>query len=56
MEVSSSAFYAWAKPTFVLIINFIKNNYKLRRFNYFKIIKKIYGSRRLSESFIDEDI
>ncbi len=56
MEVSSSAFYAWAKAPICTDKKIRQKQLEVKAIQLFEDNKKIYGSRRLSEAFIDEDI
>ena len=56
MEVSTSAFYAWIKTPEDTDKKRLKSQLETKAIQLFEENKKIYGSRRLSEAFIREDI
>jgi transposase InsO family protein len=56
MEVSSSAFYAWVKAPICTDNKIRQKQLEIKAIQLFKDNKKVYGSRRLSEAFIKEDI
>ena len=56
MEVSSSAFYAWVKAPICTDNKIRQKKLEIKAIQLFEDNKKVYGSRRLSKAFIDEDI
>ena len=56
MEVSSSAFYAWVKAPICTDNKIPQKKLEIKAIQLFEDNKKVYGSRRLSKAFIDEDI
>jgi hypothetical protein len=56
MLVSTSAFYAWSKMPEDTDKQVLQKQLEARALQLFDENKKIYGSRRLSEAFIKEDI
>ena len=56
MEVSPSAYYAWTKVPDCSDKRLRENQLEVKAIQLFADNKKIYGSRRLSEAFINEDI
>ena len=56
MEVSPSAYYAWTKVPDCSDKRIRENQLEVKAIQLFADNKKIYGSRRLSEAFINEDL
>lgn len=56
MQVSTSAFYAWNKAPEDTDKKVLQKQLEAKAIQLFDENKKIYGSRRLSEAFIKEDI
>ena len=56
MLVSTSAFYAWSKAPESNDKKILQKQLETKAVQLFEENKKIYGSRRLSEAFIKEDI
>jgi putative transposase len=56
MEVSPSAYYAWTQVPDYSDKRLRENQLEVKAIQLFADNKKIYGSRRLSEAFINEDI
>ena len=56
MQVSTSAFYAWAKMPDDTDKKIRKKQLEAKAIELFGENKNVYGSRRLSEAFIKEDI
>jgi len=56
MDVSTSAFYAWAKAPMTTDKKEYQKQLEVKAIQLFIDNKRTYGSRRLSEAFLDEDI
>ncbi|NOT84553.1 MAG: transposase, partial [Methylococcaceae bacterium] len=56
MQVSTSAFYAWAKAPISTARQDRQNQLETKTLELFEKNKKTYGSRRLSTAFKDEGI
>ena len=56
MQVSTSAFYAWSKMPEDTDKKTLKKQLEAKAIELFEENKNVYGSRRLSEAFIKEDI
>ena len=56
MQVSTSAFYAWAKTPEDTDKKILQKQLEAKAIELFEENKNVYGSRRLSEAFIKEDI
>ena len=56
MLVSTSAFYAWSKAPESTDKKTLQKQLETKAVQLFEENKKVYGSRRLSEAFIKEDI
>lgn len=56
MQVSTSAFYAWSRMPEESDKKTLKKQLETKAAQLFEENKKVYGSRRLSEAFIKEDI
>ena len=54
MEVSPSAYYAWTQVPDYSDKRLRENQLEVKAIQLFADNKKIYGSRRLSEAFINE--
>ena len=56
MQVSTSAYYAWAKIPEDTDKKRLQKQLEAKAIELFEENKNVYGSRRLSEAFIKEDI
>ena len=56
MQVSTSAYYAWAKIPEDTDKEKLQKQLEAKAIELFEENKNVYGSRRLSEAFIKEDI
>ena len=56
MQVSASAYYAWAKTPENTDKKNLQKQLEAKAIELFEENKNVYGSRRLSEAFIKEEI
>jgi len=56
MQVITSAYYAWAKTPEDTGKKILQKQLEAKAIELFEENKNVYGSRRLSEAFIKEDI
>jgi putative transposase len=56
MQVSTRAFYAWAKTPVDTDKKILQKQLEAKAIELFEDHKNVYGSRRLSEAFIKEAI